>query len=73
MAEEMKNLIALEGILVNGEHIAPGTVIPKSTFAVKGDWQNLVFGFSPPRMEETDAKVGPAPTAKGDKAQLPGL
>jgi hypothetical protein len=60
----MENLIVLEGILLNGEHLAPGTVVAKSAFAAKGDWQNLVFGFSPPRLEETDAKVGPAPTTK---------
>lgn len=71
MAEkEFPNLKATTSILVGGVHVAEGEVIPKTSFTVKGDWQNLVFGFSPPRMEETDAAVG-KPKANGAPA-IPG-
>ena len=70
MADEKKNLRAMTGLLVNGKHIAEDEVIAKADFANKGDWQNLVFSFSPPRMTETDDEVG-VPKAPS-KIQLPG-
>lgn len=73
MAEkELPNLIVLIPIRFAGEHQAVGSVIAKSAFANKGDWHDLTV-MEPPRLEETDAKVGPAPTTKGDKTPLPGL
>jgi hypothetical protein len=70
MADEKKNLRAMTGLLVNGKHVAEGEVIAKSDFANKGDWQNLVFSFNPPRMTETDDKVG-VPEVQS-KTKLPG-
>jgi hypothetical protein len=61
---EKPNLKAVTTLLVNGEHLNEGDVIPKTAFAVKGDWQNLVLGFNPPRMEETDEPVGKVKKAK---------
>lgn len=63
---EKPNLKALTTIAVNGEHLNIGDVIPKTDIPVKGDWQNLVFAFDPPRMEETDEPVGKV------KAAMPG-
>lgn len=67
MAEKnLPNLRVLTSILVGGEHVEAGTVLPKSDFE-KTDWQNLVFGFGDnPRLEETDDKVGKP------KAVMPG-
>ncbi len=81
MAEKnLPNLRVLTSILLNGEHVEAGTVLPKSDFE-KTDWQNLVFGFGDnPRLAETSDRVGqpdadeedePAPAAKG-KAAMPG-
>lgn len=74
MAEkELPNLRATENILVGGKHIAIGQVIPKSAFAVKGDWQNLTLSFDPPRMVETDDPVGLPKAEKAAKAAaMPG-
>lgn len=49
----------------DGEHVAAGTILPKSAFA-SGDWQTLV-NMTPPRAEVT----ADAPT-KAAKAALPG-
>ena len=49
----------------DGEHVAEGTILPKSAFA-SGDWQTLV-NMTPPRAEETSD----AP-AKASKTALPG-
>lgn len=68
--KEKPNLKVLVPQLFKGEHLAAGDVIAKSDFAVKGDWQNLVFGFDTPRLAETDAAVGKAKPAKA--AALPG-
>lgn len=78
--KELPNLKATTGILVDGKHVEAGEVIPKSAFAVKGDWQNLVFGFDPPRLIETDEDVGKpvdeedeiADKPKGKAASMPG-
>lgn len=68
MAEKnLPNLRVLTGMLVAGQHVEAGTVLPKSNFE-KTDWQNLVFGFGDnPRLEETDDTVG-KPKAKGKAA-----
>lgn len=51
------NLIALRQILVKGVVVEVGEVIPKTAFEESGDWKNLV-NMKPPRLAETDAKVG---------------
>ena len=75
------NLRVLEGILVQGQHVPVGSVIPKSAMS-KTDWQNLAFSFDPPRVVETDEaeRFGPlvddedAPTAASMTAgKLPGV
>lgn len=69
--KELPNLLVLVPIRVQGEHREVGSVIPKSLFGEKkGDWQDMTV-MEPPRLMETDAKVGDAP--KGDKAALPGI
>jgi hypothetical protein len=65
---ELKNVRALQEIRVNGTKVAKGEVIPKSTFAAKQDWQNLLH-MPKPRVEETDDKVGKPKAA----AVLPGV
>ena len=75
MSDKVKNnLRVLVDILINGEHVATGTVVSKDDFKNKGDWQNLVFAFDPPRMEETSDAVGApeAIPAATTKAKLPG-
>lgn len=47
------NLLIMTDILVQGQHVPTGSVIPKSAMA-KSDWQNLAFSFDPPRVVETD-------------------
>ena len=73
MAEKnFPNLRVLTGILLNGEHVEAGTVLPKTDFE-KTDWQNLVFGFGDnPRLEETADEVGKPKAAKAEKAAMPG-
>lgn len=74
MAEKnLPNLRVLTGILVAGEHVEAGTVLPKSDFE-KTDWQNLVFGFGDnPRLEETADAVGAPKAEKPAKgAAMPG-
>ena len=68
MADNKKNnVIALVEFRLKGKVIQKGEVIPKSAFANKGDWQNLVH-MKPARCEETDGSVG-KPKAKSDKAK----
>jgi hypothetical protein len=58
MAEKEKpNLKVLRAILVRGEHTEVGSVIPKSTFETRADWDDLCK-MDPPRLEETDEKIG---------------
>lgn len=73
------NLLIMTDILVQGQHVPTGSVIPKSAMA-KSDWQNLAFSFDPPRVVETDEyeRFGPevddepaADTATAGK--LPGV
>jgi hypothetical protein len=72
MAEKEKpNLKVLVPILFKGEHLEAGTVIAKSDFAVKGDWQNLAFAFDTPRLAETDDEVGKPKAAKAKAAATP--
>jgi hypothetical protein len=56
------NLLVLTSIMVAGKAIKKGTVVPKSAIEKKADWKNLVH-MDPPRLEETDLKVG-EPTKK---------
>ena len=70
--KNLPNVKAQVGILVGGEHVEAGEVIPKSAFRIPGDWQNLVFGFDPPRMIETDEDVG-KPGAEPVQTSLPGM
>lgn len=66
MAEKEKpNLEVLRAILIGGEHTEVGTVIPKSAFETRADWDDLCK-MDPPRLVETDKKVGT------DKAAMPG-
>lgn len=72
MADEKPNLKVLVPILISGKHQDIGAVVPKTAFAVKGDWQNLVFGFDPPRLAETAEAVGKPGKAEKAAAALPG-
>ena len=66
-----ENLLVLENILVQGQHVPVGSVIPKSTMS-KTDWQNLAFSFDPPRVVETDdnERYGPLVSETVSDAQI---
>lgn len=74
MAEKEKsNLRVLSSFLLGGEHQAAGSVIPKSAFATKGDWQNIAFTGTA-LVEETDDPVGgPEAAVEGDEPKMPGV
>ena len=68
---KMRNLRILRAIRINSNAVPVGAVIAKSDFNRKGDWQNLA-NMKPAKVEETDAKVGPAPKAtKATKMPAP--
>lgn len=76
MAEEFEqktkpNLLIMTSILVQGQHVPTGSVIPKSAMA-KSDWQNLAFSFDPPRVVETDdnERYGPLVSETVSDAQI---
>jgi len=69
MAEKTKpNVKALAEFRKNGKPVPVGTVIAKSDFRRKQDWQNLCHMQPKPRAEETDEKVGAPGKAAADKA-----
>jgi len=69
MAEkQLPNLRVLRPIRIGGEHVAKGAVVAKSAFDNRGDWDDLCK-MSPPKLEETDEKVG---SGKAVKAAMPG-
>lgn len=65
MAED-KNIEALMSFRLGGKPVQKGTVIPKTAFKRKGDWQNLCHMGPKPRAAETSKPVAKA------KAGLPG-
>ena len=65
--KKLPNIKALRQFLLNGKAVVKGEVITKGDFANSGDYMNLC-AMTPPRAEQTDAKVGKP--AKADK--LPG-
>ena len=64
------NLKVLVSFRLKGAPVQKGAVIAKSDFTNKSDWQNLAH-MEPARVEETDAKVGPAAKGKSGAA-MPG-
>lgn len=73
MAEKEKpNLRVLSSFLLGGEHQAAGSVIPKTAFALKGDWQNIAFTGTA-LVEETDDPVGGPAAADADATAMPGV
>ena len=74
MSDEAKkpNVKALVAYRLKGAPVHVGDVVAKSDFPNANDWRNLCH-MSPPRVEETADKVGPAET-KGKKtaASMPG-
>lgn len=63
---EKNNLKVLEAIRIKGKHVEIGSVISKKEFESKGDWYDLCV-MNPPRLAETDEKIGPM-----SKAAMPG-
>jgi hypothetical protein len=60
------NLKVLRSIRIAGKHVAAGSVISKSAFDSRADWDDLCK-MNPPKLAETDEKIG-----SGDKAAMPG-
>jgi hypothetical protein len=59
MAEkELTHIRALSGFRLGGEHVAKGTVLPKTAFPSKGDWHTLCH-MTPPRAEECGPESKP--------------
>lgn len=69
--KSLKNLRVLREFRLKGVAQPVGSVIAKSDFDNAGDYMNLC-AMNPPRAEQTDAKVGPAPKSGGKNAALPG-
>lgn len=71
-----KNLRVLRSFRLDGEHVAVGSVIPKSDFGDdKGAWSELCVQ-NPQTCTQTDDAVSrlpakPAPTKRGKAADLP--
>lgn len=60
MAEKEKpNLKVLRSIRIGGKHVEAGSVIAKSAFDSRADWDDLCK-MSPAKLEETDEKIGAA-------------
>lgn len=59
------NLKVLRAIRIAGKHVAPGSIISKSSFDSRADWDDLCK-MQPAKLEETDEKIG------GVKAAMPG-
>jgi hypothetical protein len=69
MAEkQLPNLRVLRSIRIRGKHVGKGTVIAKSAFDNRGDWDDLCK-MSPPKLEETDDKI--STSGKATKAEMP--
>ena len=67
--KELPNIKVVKSFRLKGKGLPVGTVVAKTDFAKKSDWQNLCQMDPAPRAEETDEKVGaPAKKAGG----LPG-
>lgn len=63
MAEkQLPNLRVLRSIRIGGKHVEKGSVISKSAFDNRGDWDDLCK-MSPAKLEETDDKVGSGKSA----------
>lgn len=54
---EKSNLKVLRPIRINGKHYGIGSVVPKSAFDSRGDWDDLCK-MSPPKLVGTDEKIG---------------
>lgn len=67
------NLLVKQQFLLKGKPQGVGAIIPKSDFANKSDWLNLL-NMPKPRVEETADKVQPAPAAAKKKSddKMPG-
>jgi hypothetical protein len=61
------NLKVLRAIRIGGKHVAVGSVIAKSSFESRADWDDLCK-MSPAKLEETDEKIG----GKASAAAMPG-
>lgn len=64
---EKPNLKVLRAIRIGGKHVAVGSVIAKSSFDSRADWDDLCK-MAPAKLEETDEKIGKASAA----AAMPG-
>lgn len=70
---EKKNLEVLRSIMLKGDMVKKGTVLAKSDFDNKSDWQNLCHMESA-GLAETDKPVGVPKEQKKAKADaLPGV
>ncbi len=61
------NLKVLRSIRIGGKHVAAGSVISKSAFESRADWDDLCK-MSPPKLAETDEAISGGKT----KAAMPG-
>jgi len=63
------NLQVLRAIRIKGQHVAVGSVISKSAFENKGDWDDLCK-MTPAKLKEVDSKV--TLDKRAAKAAMPG-
>ena len=57
MADDLPNLLVLRPFRLNGEHVAAGSIIPKSAFANTGDWCELCVMVPQTATQTDDAKA----------------